>query len=117
MAYEILYYLKAFVSVNNGAEVIIHKLNKGKVRQRLLYCKSKQGVMNRKVNHKHSRSSPDKQSNFNNKIEHGGKPLSFSVYIISHLTVKKQQSLGKVCVKLLAGPFLNIKLTTIKDGR
>ena len=106
MARKILYYPKTFISVNNGAEMIIHKFNKGKIRQRLLYCKSKQGVMNRKVNHKHSRSSPDKQSNFNNKIEHGSKPLSFSVYIIPHLTVKNQQSLGKVCIKLLAGRHL-----------
>lgn len=44
-------------------------------------------------------------------------PLSFSEYIIPYLTVKKQHIYGKVYVKFVAGPFLNVKLTTIKDGR
>ena len=92
--YKFFYYFKAFVSIDNGAKMIIHKLNKGKFWLRIFYCKSKQGAMNRKVNHKHSRSGPSKQSDFNNKIKHGDKLLSFSIYMILYFLLEVKL---KVC--------------------
>ena len=70
-----------------------------------------------KVEHKQGRGEPNRQSDFEDDLHKVCSPFVSCIYIIPYLTVKKQRISGKVYVKLRAGPFLNIKLTTIKDGR
>lgn len=60
---------------------------------------------------------PNGNGETDDKVKHGFNLLSFSGYIIAHLIVKKQHIYDEVYVKFAAGSFLNIKLTTVKDGR
>lgn len=69
------------------------------------------------VEHKQGRGEPNRQSDFDDDFHKVYSPFVSCIYIIPYLTVKKQRILCKVCVKLRAGPFLNMKLTTIRDGR
>ena len=56
-----------------------------------------------KEQHEQGRSNPNSNSNFNDKLQHSLNPLSFSVYIIPYLVVKKQRICGKVYVNFAAG--------------
>lgn len=70
-----------------------------------------------KNEHKQRGRRPNGDCKTDDEAKHSFNLLSFSGYIIAHLIVKKQHIYDEVYVKFAAGPFLNIKLTTIKDGR
>jgi len=108
---------EALDGVDDGAEVDVEKLTER--HQQNLAIAGIGGDESRapEVEHKQGRGEPNRQSDFEDDFHKVCSPFVSCIYIIPYLTVKNQRILCKVCVKLRAGPFLNIKLTTIKDGR